>query len=101
MLGRLYQWFWFHTEFWFTRENRRPYTFIMRDFLLAKNTRLQSWIVCILWFAGSIYWSTIQHLAMILPILSAFILAHVIWGTPWIEHQQEFPEYNPDKEENE
>ncbi len=92
MLGRFYQWFWFHTEFWLTPVNRRPYTFIMRDWLYNH----VGWFVVILviWFGGILAWSLFNPtLASILGFLSGFLLAHLIWGTKWIEGQQELPQY--------
>jgi len=90
-IGQIYQWLWFRTEFWLTPTDRRPYTFLMRDLLFGKP--VVSWICCALWFGGWIYWSTVEPVVMIVPILSAFVLGHVVWGEKWLFGQQEFPEY--------
>ena len=92
MLGRFYQWFWFHTEFWLTPVNRRPYTFIMRDWIYTHSDLATSLIL--FWFAGMITLS-IWHgtLATVLSILTGFLAAHLVWGSSWIEGQQEYPEY--------
>ncbi len=92
LLGRFYQSFWFHTEFWLTRVDRRPYTFIMRDWLYSHVV----WFVAILvaYFGGLFTWVVFNPLpASIVIFLSAFLLAHLVWGSKWIEGQQEYPEY--------
>ena len=91
-LGEFYQWSWFRVEFWLTPVNRRPLTFIMRDWLFRHTT---SFIVILaVWFGGVFVWNLYHPVpASIVGFLSAFLLAHLIWGTKWIEHQQESPEY--------
>jgi len=92
MLGNFYQWFWFHTEFWLTPIDRRPYTFIMRDWIYTH----VGWFILILiaWFGGVFVWNLHHPLpASIVGFLSAFLLAHLVWGTKWIEGQQEVPDY--------
>ena len=92
-LGQTYQWLWFRSEFWLTPINRRPYTFIMRDLLLGERNKILAWVCCGMWFAGFGYLSSVHPMVMVVPILSAFILGHVVWGTKYIEGQQEFPTY--------
>jgi hypothetical protein len=91
-IGELYQWFWFHTEFWLTPTNRRPYTFIMRDWIYTHANIAAAMMLA--WFAGMIVLS-VWHgtLATVLSILSGLITAHLVWGSAWIEGQQEVPEY--------
>lgn len=92
MLGSFYEWFWFHTEFWLTPVDRRPYTFIMRDWIYT-HTGIFVAILSI-WFGGMFVWNLNYPIpASITGFLSAFILAHLVWGTKWIEGQQEHPEY--------
>ena len=96
MLGRFYQWFWFHTEFWLTPVNRRPYTFIMRDWIFTHI----GWFVLalVVWFGLLFFWNLYQPTpALIIGLLSSFLLAHLVWGTKWIEHQQELPTYLGEK----
>ncbi len=91
-LGNLYVQFWYHTEFWLTPVNRRPYTFIFRDWIY---THIPAFIVLTsIWFIGVIVlaqWYAV--LTSILGILSGMVLAHLVWGSAWIEHQQEYPQY--------
>ena len=92
MLARFYLWFWFHSEFWLTPVDRRPYTFIFRDWIY---THLPFAISLILaWFVGMVVLS-IWHgtVSAILSILTGLLVAHLVWGTKWIEGQQEYPEY--------
>ena len=92
MLGRLYLRFWYATEFWLTRTDRRPYTFIMRDWIFSHH-RLTIALI-IIWYGGLIALSPSHPLAsLILGALSSFLLAHLVWGSAYIEHQQEYPEY--------
>ncbi len=92
MLGNLYQKIWFYTEFWLTPIDRRPWTFIMRDWIY---THLNLAIGSIAtWFLGMIILS-IWHgtLATILSIFTGLLTAHLVWGSKYIEQEQEFPTY--------
>ena len=92
MIGRLYLWLWFHTEFWLTRVDRRPYTFIMRDWIYT-HVDLTLTLV-ILWYADMVLLSIYHGTAATITVsLGSFLLAHLVWGSTWIEHQQELPEY--------
>jgi hypothetical protein len=96
MLGRFYCWFWYHTEFWLTKGNRRPYTFIMRDWIY----RHVNWFTfLVVLFYGSMITLSVWHgtASTITIAVGSFLLAHLVWGTKWIEGEQEFPPYNPDE----
>jgi hypothetical protein len=98
-LGEFYLWFWYHTEFWLTKINRRPYTFIMRDWIF-RHTNV-AFILVLSWFALLIGLAHIIEIwTVVLAILTAFLLGHLVWGSAWIEHQQEKPDYLPDLPEN-
>ncbi len=90
IIGRFYIWLWFHTEFWLTPVDRRPYTFIMQDWIFNHAGAAAAMIGT--WFAGmlalSFYHGTISTF---LAIGSALVTAHLVWGVKWIEGQQEFP----------
>jgi len=75
MLGRFYEWFWFHTEFWLTPVNRRPYTFIMRDWIY---THTGVFVLILFLYFGSLFAWNLYHPvpASITGFLSAFLLAH-------------------------
>ena len=85
-LGEFYQRFWYATEFWLTPVNRRPYTFIMRDWLFRHTTSFI--VILVVWVAGMFSWNLYHPVpAYIVSSLGWFLLAHLIWGTKWIEHQ--------------
>ena len=92
MLGRFYLWLWFHTEFWLTPVDRRPFTFIMRDWIFTHIPLAISLIV--LFYIGMIVLSIWHGTASTITIaVGSFILAHLVFGTKWIEGQQEEPVY--------
>lgn len=92
MIGRFYLWFWFHTEFWLTKIDRRPYTFIMRDWIY---THLNFALVLIaVFYAGMVTLSCWHGTAATITVaLGSLLLAHLVWGSTWIEGQQEYPPY--------
>jgi hypothetical protein len=89
----LYGWFWFHTEFWIQDlEDRRPYTFIMRDWIFPH----MGWfyLISVVWYAGILAWVHWEpYPAAVVGILSALVWAHLRWGAKWIEGEQEWPPY--------
>ena len=92
MLGRFYQWFWFATEFWLTPIDRRPLTFIFRDWIYSH----VGWFIIflVIWFGGIFAWNLFYPVpASITGFLSAFLLAHLVWGSKYIEQEQEWPTY--------
>jgi hypothetical protein len=64
----------------------------MRDWIYTHLTAF--YIIVLVWTAGMITLS-VWHgtTATVLSIFSYFLLAHLVWGSAWIEHQQESPEY--------
>ena len=92
MLGKFYLWFWFYTEFWAMPIYRRPYTFIMRDWIYTHVTSTLALVA--LFYAGLVTLSCWHGTASTITIaLGSFLLAHLVWGTKWIEGQQEYPPY--------
>ncbi len=91
-LGLFYQRFWYFTEFWLTPVNRRPYTFIIRDFIYS-HSGLSIAIISV-WFSLVFVFNLYHPVpASLIFIFSAFLLGHLIWGTKYIEQQQEWPTY--------
>lgn len=87
----LYAWFWFHTEFWLEKLERRPYTYIMRDWIYPNEVLF--YVISALWFLGLAAWSWFQGFApTIVGILTAMLWAHLVWGSSWIPGQQEDPQ---------
>uniref|UniRef100_A0A6M3KNS6 Uncharacterized protein n=1 Tax=viral metagenome TaxID=1070528 RepID=A0A6M3KNS6_9ZZZZ len=92
MLAQFYLWFWFNTEWYLTPVDRRPYTFIFRDFLY--NHVPLFCLILLVWFSGVFYWNLYHPVPAYFTLLfSAGLLSHLSWGTTWIEKQQEYPEY--------
>jgi len=91
-LGKFYEWCWFHTEFWLTPIDRRPYTFIMRDWIYYHLNIFASLVT--LFYMGMIvfsFWNGV--IATVVTGLASLLIAHLVWGSKWIEGEQEFPEY--------
>ena len=94
----LYAWFWFHTQFWIhDKEQRRPYTFIMRDWIYPHPAEFIT-LTC-LWYGGMIAWVTSSVLqrsiaggvaCLIISILTAFLWGHLRWAG-WKKGEQEWP----------
>ena len=89
----LYAWFWFHFEALWIKDplERRPLTFIMRDWIYPH----MKWFVVILvvWYAGMFTWMHWNSYApAVFLVLSSWLAAHLIWGSPWIYGQQECPQ---------
>jgi len=96
MLGKFYRWLWYHTQFWIGKgADRRPYTFIMRDWIYVHAVMFLA--IVITWY-GFLIALSIQHgtTATILACFSSLLLAHLVWGSNWIQGQQEEPCYDPD-----
>lgn len=97
----LYAWFWFHTQFWIEDpEQRRPYTFIMRDWIYPN----MSWFLVItaVWVLGLFTWMTLSIMncnvmhglgCLALSLFSAMLWAHLCWGGGWKQGEQEWPPY--------
>jgi hypothetical protein len=86
-----YDWFWFNTQFWWSKTLRRPYTFVFHDFA-HKYPLLYILVQC-----GFIFgmWWIIRSPWIVLPLVYAFIQGHVLWGGHSVD-EQEFPTYIED-----
>ncbi len=84
----MYAWFWFHTQFWLPPEERRPYTFIIRDFY-RDHPILWSFLM---FLAG--YFS-FNHLRPwdFAKVSVGLLLGHLFWGARYKPGEQESPEY--------
>jgi len=86
----LYAWFWFHTEFWLEPLERRPYTYIMQDWIYPHMNWFRGILVCFNALMG--YLTFFIHPAVAIPwVLTSWLSAHLIWGGGWIPGQQEWP----------
>ncbi len=88
----LYAWLWFHTEFWLEPMDRRPYTFIMRDWIYPHMAIFL--IILAVWYTGLFFlirWN--PYVVLALGCLSSLLVAHLCWGTLWKKGEQEWPPY--------
>jgi hypothetical protein len=93
-LEKAYTWFWYHLEsLWIkAKATRRPFTFMMRDFMIQHPTwaaiivlvelTLLCWLN--LWNRWAGFWLGAFYFAL---------FAHLVWGTPMKENEQEYPQY--------
>jgi hypothetical protein len=92
----LYAWFWFHTEFWLPPLDRRPYTFIMRDWIYPHLPAFLTILAA--WYAGLfLLVRRLPCLALVLGVLSSLLVAHLVWGSGWQKGEQEWPPYLGDE----
>lgn len=94
-----YQFFWFHTQALWIKDPaaRRPYTYLMRDWLYP---HLFYFIIILLtWYAGLTAWLILSDglagrlASLYLGVLSGMLVAHLTWGSGWKPGEQEFPPY--------
>lgn len=86
----LYAWFWFHTEFWLKPFDRRPYTYIFRDWIYPHMSLFL--IFSLFWFSGMFVlqiWHSLIALSLTLP--TSLLWAHLVWGSSWKKGEQEWP----------
>jgi hypothetical protein len=88
----LYAWFWFNTQFWKAPLDRRPYTFILRDWIY---THLRLFLVLVgAWYAYVfLLIESRPYAALALGIFSSLLLAHLCWGSGWKKGEQEWPPF--------
>lgn len=92
----IYAYIWFHTEIWIKdKEQRRPYTFIMRDW--AYTHQLAFFGITVVWYCIMLVWLYCCWIYRWLPIgsgiviaLSSLLWAHVRWAY-WKPGEQEWP----------
>jgi len=96
-LVNFYNWFWYNVQsLWIkSKKLRRPFTYLMRDFILKHPVwsvviiliqyGLLIWLTWWCWIAGVI----------VMPIYF-LVMGHLVWGNPMKLGQQEYPEYIED-----
>jgi apolipoprotein N-acyltransferase len=88
-----YEYFWFHTQsLWIKNPlDRRPYTFIFRDWIYPHMVWFA--VILCLWYAACFTLVAFHPLlASILLTLSSWLASHLIFGAPWVPGQQEDPQ---------
>ncbi len=94
-MKRLYKLIWFYTEFWLKPEDRRPFTYIMRD-IYHKSPLLVVVFGAIGFYLLGRYTTQISAsvlLSLIVVGLICIVIGHVLWGKKHIPGQQEDPTY--------
>ncbi len=90
-----YQWWWFHLEWWLPAPDRRPFTFIIRDWY--HNVPLPTIVgLGITFYMIGRYTTQISLsvlLGIVLALVTGIILGHIYWGKKWREGEQENPQY--------
>jgi len=88
-----YSFLWFNLEALWIRNpyDRRPLTFIFRDEI--HEHPLRSSIITLLVTIGLLYLSFKVPALVILCVLYGFLWGHLIWGSKYIPHQNEWPPY--------
>ncbi len=85
----LYQKFWFATQFWLKPKDRRPYTFMLRDFYHAHPIL---WTMIMIGVGKFVIWLS---WAYFVAFSIGLIFGHLFWGKKYRAGQQESPEYLP------
>lgn len=98
-LDFLYEKIWYHVEaLWIkAKEARRPFTFMMRDFLMQH--RIWSAVIIVAELAGLVFLNR-WNCYVGAPVIAIYfmVLGHLVWGTPMKPGEQEEPPYiEPDR----
>jgi hypothetical protein len=85
---------WFYTEFFLPPDYRRPYTFIMRDFMMLHP--IAAGFIVAGEITGLVFLAR-WNLAAGLPVWAFYflVMGHLIWGRNMILGEQEEPTFNP------
>jgi hypothetical protein len=86
----VYTWLWYNTEFWLEPVDRRPFTYIIRDFYHAFPVFYSSIIFLIGYLIG--YFANLSWWIVIAFYLG-IIGGHLFWGAAWKKGEQEWPPY--------
>ena len=87
----LYAKFWFASQFWLKPADRRPYTFILRDFY---HDHPILWTMLMIGTGKFVIWLSWEWFIV---FCVGLIFGHLFWGKKWVEGEQEYPEYLPSK----
>ena len=86
----LYTLLWYHVEFWLPPKERRPFTFIIRDFY-HDHPILWTFLCCWLVYLFNHFIDTDLFSWLLVSI--GILMGHLFWGRPWVVGEQEYPEY--------
>lgn len=91
---KLYAWFWYYTEFWLKPVDRRPYTFIIRDFYYCHpilTLFFSAWVSYLFNLFVFVDWKVWTGLSV------GTLLGHLFWGKEYVKGEQENPPYTGGK----
>jgi len=93
-LERLYAKIWFNVEaLWIKSASlRRPFTYMMRDFILEH--KAWSAVIIVMEIVGLMFltrWNWVG--GFFATAIYFLVLGHLVWGTPMVHGEQEYPEY--------
>ena len=93
VIGLLYSVFWYLTEVWLPYRLRRPYTYIILDWM-HKNTEASFMFIPLLFMLLVL----LGYISLIIPLfligLLSILMVHLIL-THYVHNEQEHPEFNP------
>jgi hypothetical protein len=95
-LKSFYWWFWYYFESMWIKSwaARRPFTYMMRDFLMQHRIWSVIIIACVL--TGLVFlnrWNC--YVGIVVIALYFIVLGHLVWGAPMKPGEQEEPPYTP------
>lgn len=96
-LTKAYWWFWYHVEsFWIkSKRARRPFTYMMRDFVTDhKIIGISIIILELVGLAFLVRWNWIVGYFCL--AIYFMVAGHLWWGTPIKKGEQEEPQYIED-----
>lgn len=97
-----YESFWFTLEFWLPPDQRRPFTYIMRDLYHQAAGFVVSFLGFLftgvgIWLAGAFpEWKWHILIGGFVFFFTGALVAHLFWGAPWVPGQMPEPKvYKP------
>ena len=91
----LYERFWFATQVWLKPKDRRPFTYLLRDWYHTSPLPTIVGLAITFYMIGR-YTTQISLSAImgvVLALVAGIILGHLFWGRKHITNQQEYPTY--------
>ena len=94
----LYEWLWYHLEFWMPPEDRRPFTFIMRDIYHQAPAVIVLGLGFFFYALGR-FWLPLtprEFLFVVFSSLAGTLNGHLFWGKDYVPGEMpEIKVYRP------
>ena len=96
----LYAKFWFRVQFWLSPYERRPFTFMFRDWYHQAPLPTITGLAITFYMTGryTTQISTVVLLSIVLALSVGIILGYTYWGKTHFRGQQEYPTYLGDSD---